>query len=108
MCCAVRAADCTGPLLLEEKFFYLTPVIDAPAAADLQVVGSGEQNSISTKAAEVQRLIVYQIISIQNSLIAAEDEMRWRQKWKMAAQPPKLWAEGIGKFHSCRGNKNFV
>src|ERR1700744_2086744 len=106
MCCAVREADTSA--YLQKELFHLLPVIDAPAAADLQVVWSGEQNSFAAKATEVQWLIVDQIVGIQNSFIAAEDEMCWRQKRKMAAQPAELGSERVGKLHSRRSDKNLI
>src|ERR1700728_3492638 len=73
----------------------LPPVVDAAKALNAVVVGRGKENALAFEAAEMQRLIVDQVMGVEDALVSAEDEVRRVQVRKVPAQPAVFRAEGV-------------
>ena len=74
----------------------------------MKIMRRGEQQRLSLEAGEVPRPIVDQIVRIDDSLVAAEDDVRGRNEREVAAQPAVLCVEGTGNVHRGRRDEHFV
>src|SRR5271166_2804091 len=66
------------------------------------------QDALAPKTLEVPRVIVDQIIGIQDTLVPAENYMTRRNEWEMSGQPVVLSSERSGHFHGGRTDEDLI
>src|ERR1700722_11580059 len=105
-CCFLLST--LGPAYRQKELFYLPPAGNPVKTGHFRVMRSRKEDPLPLEAFKVPERVVDQVVGAQNALVPTKDEVSWWNKGEMASQPPIFWAEGVRKFHGCRGDKNFV
>src|SRR5262245_27784279 len=78
------------------------PTGDALVCRFPQIVRRGKKDSSPRETAEVPRLVINQVIGIDDSFVTAKDDVACGNEREMRLEPTMLCRKRLRDFHGCR------